>query len=325
MFVAPVVLGVALVSSASNAGAQSGTRSLQPHTTAPPSLTQLGSDLVSAQSVTTFPQSLLSELGNNLSHQSYAGGCTSAKTATAIVITSGCTFGDSTSPKIVVLFGDSLASMWQPALNWLGTTDHFRLVLVARLNCPFAALAKSAYKDPFCNQWRANAIKYINSLKPSVVIFSEKNVGSIDPTAPSASPTVFAAGIKVTMSAVHSPLKVVFLGMPYVHYDSSYSDDPGSCMAVYSTALTKCDSPVAKTLIVSRIADDTRAIHSVANTKIVTITNLVCGPKTCPVVAYDAGTPYIVFSNEFHITKWYSAELGSALGTDLKNSHVTNL
>jgi len=324
--VVPVVLLSTVVSTASIAQAQSRSHVAAPHSTVVPSLVQLHSDLISAQSLSTFPSSLMAELTNSLDHQSYSGGCTSAKTSPANVITTGCTFGQVASSKTVVLYGDSLASMWQPALDWLGTADHFKLVLVARLNCPFANIPKTAYKDAFCYQWKINAVAYINSLHPSVVIFSEKNVGSsVDLSSPSATPTVFASGVKTTLGLIHAPVKAVLLGMPYVHFDSNYADNPGPCIAIYSASLTKCDTPVAKAFVPTRLTDDTKAVHSVVNAKVVTVTNLVCGPVSCPVVAYDAGTPYIVFSNQFHITKWYAALIGSALRTDLVNSKVTGV
>ena len=295
------------------------------HTSTLPTLAQLKVDLVAAQTLSTFPSSLQPELLNNLVHQAYAGPCTSDKAADTTVIVQSCAFGQTASVQTVVLYGDSFASMWQPALSALGSADNFKLILVARLNCPFASLPKSNYKDPNCAAWKVNAVKYINTLHPSVVVFSEKNVGSIDPTSPTASVTTFATGIKTAMGQIHTAEKVVLLGMPYVHYNSSNTDDPGTCISLHQSSLTKCDTPIGNAFVAARLTADTRAVKAVSGAKVVSITPLVCGPVNCPVVAYDNGTPYIDFSNEFHISKWYSGLLGTALGTVFVNSRVTGL
>ena len=290
----------------------------------PLTLDQLTSDLVAAQNLQQFPSSLNGELTNNLISKSYAGPCMDNKTANATVATTGCTFGTLASAETVVLYGDSQAAMWQPAFAWLGTNHNFKLVLVSRRNCPFASLPSSAYKDPNCRLWKINAVKYINSLSPSIVLFVEKNVGSVDSSAPTAVPAVFAKDLTTTINLVKATKKIFFTGMPYVHYDSRTNDLPGPCISVHYKNLRLCATPIGHGFVAARVTADAAGAQA-AHATVISATPLICGPITCPVVLTNGATSYIDFSNEFHIPTWYSLLVANPLGELLVKDKVTGL
>ena len=91
------------------------------------------------------------------------------------VLSGDCTYGDTSSKKTIVLYGDSHAAQWFPALEKLADEDGFKLVNLTKSACPAAEVEKveiGAYKNADCFKWRANSIKRIKEIKPAAVIVS---------------------------------------------------------------------------------------------------------------------------------------------------------
>jgi hypothetical protein len=82
------------------------------------------------------------------------------------VISGRCTYGDPSSKKKVVVFGDSHALHWTPALLRIAERRGWRLVALLKANCTSALVNTK----PACNEWRRNSLERIRRLKPSLVI-----------------------------------------------------------------------------------------------------------------------------------------------------------
>jgi hypothetical protein len=52
------------------------------------------------------------------------------------VASEGCVYGETGSHTNVVLFGDSHAAAWFPAMELISTERHWRLVVLAKAGCP---------------------------------------------------------------------------------------------------------------------------------------------------------------------------------------------
>ncbi|MEI8287382.1 MAG: acyltransferase family protein [Actinomycetes bacterium] len=86
-----------------------------------------------------------------------------------------CTYGDTNSSKTIVLYGDSHAAQWFPALEKLAKESGFKLVSLTKSACPAPEVKKvemGAYKNADCFKWRANSLKRIHDLNPDAVILS---------------------------------------------------------------------------------------------------------------------------------------------------------
>jgi len=86
-----------------------------------------------------------------------------------------CTYGDTTSSKTIVLYGDSHAAQWFPALEKLANARRFKLISLTKSACPAPEVKKvqmGAYKNADCFKWRENTLKRIHDLKPDAVIVS---------------------------------------------------------------------------------------------------------------------------------------------------------
>jgi hypothetical protein len=86
-----------------------------------------------------------------------------------------CTYGDKGSSRKIVLFGDSHAAQWFPALEDIARDNGFELVSLTKSACPSVDIPRDdqgAYKNAECEKWRQNSIERIQGLKPVAVILS---------------------------------------------------------------------------------------------------------------------------------------------------------
>lgn len=85
-----------------------------------------------------------------------------------------CSYGPKSDRK-VILFGDSHAAQWMPALEKLAYQENFTLISLTKSACPAAAVVKvetGEYKNADCAQWRQNSIARIQATQPIAVIVS---------------------------------------------------------------------------------------------------------------------------------------------------------
>jgi peptidoglycan/LPS O-acetylase OafA/YrhL len=86
-----------------------------------------------------------------------------------------CTYGDINSKTTVVLYGDSHAAQWFPALEVLAKERGFKLVSLTKSACPSVDVPRAdqgAFKNIHCEKWRANSVARIQELRPAAVIMS---------------------------------------------------------------------------------------------------------------------------------------------------------
>ena len=86
-----------------------------------------------------------------------------------------CLYGDKDSERKIVLYGDSHAAQWFPALEKIAAAEGFALISLTKSACPAVEVSRiesGAFKNSDCDAWRKNAIKRINKLKPQAVIMS---------------------------------------------------------------------------------------------------------------------------------------------------------
>jgi len=91
------------------------------------------------------------------------------------VLSGDCTYGDKSSDKTIVLYGDSHAAQWFPALEKLANENGFKLVSLTKSACPAPEVKKvqiGAYKNRDCFKWRENSIERMKELQPAAIILS---------------------------------------------------------------------------------------------------------------------------------------------------------
>jgi peptidoglycan/LPS O-acetylase OafA/YrhL len=86
-----------------------------------------------------------------------------------------CLYGEIGSKSKIVLYGDSHAAQWFPALEELAREKGFELISLTKSACPSVDVPRNnqgAFKNSDCQKWRENSIKRIQGIKPDAVIVS---------------------------------------------------------------------------------------------------------------------------------------------------------
>lgn len=86
-----------------------------------------------------------------------------------------CTYGNRNSSRKIVLFGDSHAAQWMPALEKIAWENDLVLISLTKSSCPGPAVRKldtADYQTADCSAWRENSFQRIAEIKPEAVIVS---------------------------------------------------------------------------------------------------------------------------------------------------------
>jgi SGNH domain-containing protein len=162
-----------------------------------------------------------------------------------------CLFGDRKSPRIIVLFGDSHAQMWLPALAPVAQSAGYRLALVWMSGCPAASV--TVWDDAthanftWCNTWRASMIEKIHKLDPSLVLLASRTSDVPGANNKPTTDAAWQAGLEETITALKTTsTRVAVIGDITVF--SPHNDLP-QCLAANPTSVQQCavSNPNGKT------------------------------------------------------------------------------
>ncbi|WP_369238117.1 acyltransferase family protein [Streptomyces sp. R21] len=264
-----------------------------------------------ASSPTALPSNLALPLTEVKSSRSavYRDGCHSAYAATR---TRPCVYGDRTSSRTVVLFGDSHAAQWFPALERLATARGWRLVSLTKASCKVADVTIVADHKPYtaCDTWRADAVARIKALRPALVVVSSSDAG--DPARPAADLLgQWTAGFESTFRALGaSGARVAaLLDTPWP------KGDPIDCAARNSMQLRACAKHLPDPARDVTRSAAVRAAASASDAAVIDPASWVCAPRTgvCPVVVGNTA----VYRDDSHLSEAYAEALAPVLAPSL--------
>jgi peptidoglycan/LPS O-acetylase OafA/YrhL len=238
----------------------------------------------------------------------YADGC---HADTLVVEPLDCAYGDLDADRTMVLFGDSHAAQWFPALEQMARDTGWRLVPLTKSGCPSAEVTiynptlERAYDE--CDAWRARALERIEAAPPDLVVVANLPRHTLADGTLFDDPTAIAAwrsGLDGTLTRLEATgAEIVMIGtLPR----------PGrevpTCVAENLDDVTDCS--IARPEAVD-------SVHGVTNTELAAEhdavyldpADWVCGPDQCPVVIGR----YLVYRDRTHLTTAYSAFLAPVL------------
>ncbi|MCE9623436.1 MAG: acyltransferase [Actinomycetia bacterium] len=114
-----------------------------------------------------------------------------------------CVYGDPAGAVTIVLFGDSHAAQWMPAINLVAIENGWRLIVHTKKACPSAEIP--TIKDPNqtdCAVWRASVIASLEALHPDLVVMSGYRYQAAPGTEGRTPDQVWRDGTDLTVSKV---------------------------------------------------------------------------------------------------------------------------
>jgi peptidoglycan/LPS O-acetylase OafA/YrhL len=215
-----------------------------------------------------------------------------------------CTFGDRTGRQALVVFGDSHAMMWMPALDTYAEQVGYRLVTVQKRACPIPAVKIVSQQGPYaqCDTWRKNALEYIRVANPAAVVVAFAREG-VDFDL-----SVWLRGLQTTVRTLRSESAhvVEISNTPLLPQDPSLclsrpNADPSACTGDYSYR---------------HGADPERAVVSAAGATYIDAEPWFCFNGRCPVIIDNR----IAYRDHDHLEPQYVEDLEPLLAAELTST-----
>jgi peptidoglycan/LPS O-acetylase OafA/YrhL len=245
--------------------------------------------------------------------RSYEDGCLVGEHA---LTSPPCVYGDRRAKRTVVLFGDSHAMMYFPALDRLARRRHWRLVQVTKSGCPPPRVrvvytpSGREYRD--CDTWRDYALRRIErDERPRLVIAATSAHYTVVSDGRrldrDAGARALAAGYAPTLRRLASsvPKVAVIADPPRPPFDAP------TCVSEALEQLRRCAFRADRSLARARVV--TAGVRRVEGVRVVDPAGLLCLDGVCPSVIGDV----LVYRNTGHLTASFVETMTGWLGRRL--------
>lgn len=282
---------------------------------------EMHSLLGTSQNVTQVPDDLTPPLASAFSDVPvlYNDGCVDAYTS---VLLAPCVYGDTTASKSAVLFGDSHAAMWFPAINAAAQQFSWKLYAWTKATCPpleinlFSPDLGRTYYE--CSTWRDEILQQIAAIHPNLVILAvARHYSPIYGF--SMYDTQWMGGLVQMINEIRSlGPRVVVIGpipKPAFTVASCLSENPDNVQACQTTRGGGVDLPGMRT--------EESVVRAVGGYYVNTLWWFCSSLSVCPPIV----SGFLVYRDDNHLTATYAALLAAPLGAalDLAERGATNV
>lgn len=203
-----------------------------------------------------------------------------------------CHVGEVSSTQRLVLFGDSHAWMWLPAVTEMAWRDGWDVVPLIRFGCAPRKWFTRVGPDS-CRGWFRWAIREIQQLRPAVTLLG----GSIEEL-PSPVRAASVAGVIAAAKKLRTLGPLVVIGDP-----EGLEFNPARCVVVPHASLSSCTTtwPASALSAYDKIARAAKGM----GVGFLPTRGFVCYRRQCPAVVGHT----IAWMDNSHLTGVYTAEL----------------
>ncbi|MDO8363086.1 MAG: acyltransferase family protein [Actinomycetota bacterium] len=206
-----------------------------------------------------------------------------------------CIYGDANGSVTVVLFGDSHAAEWMPAMHQVAAENGWRLIIHTKKACPSAEIPTD--KDPNgtdCMVWRERVIALIGEMHPDLVVMSSYRYKQVGAAAGRDPDQVWKEGIDLTVSKVR-PLAdhVLLLGDTPTPIDEFVPN----CLAGNLSNVPRCMNSRDGAVRPGRLAVE-REVADTYDAAFIPTSDWLCTDTACPVIVGNT----LMYRDNSHIT-----------------------
>ncbi len=219
-----------------------------------------------------------------------------------------CTYGATGSATSVVLFGDSHATQWFPALDAIANLRNWRLIVADKSTCPpleltvYSPVLGRTYTE--CAEFRRSALDRIRAERPRIVILGVARHYSTDYHF-----TVYSdawiSGLAAMVREIRAlgPQVIVMGATPKPNLP-----DVPSCLSAHLSDTAACTTPTANAVNARGVAAERNAVQH-AGGAYIDVEPWICTPETCAVIVGNL----LVYRDDNHLTTTYVTWLTPAL------------
>ena len=224
-----------------------------------------------------------------------------------------CVYGNPDGRTRVVLYGDSHAAQWVPAMVSIANERGWRLVAMVKTQCAavdhrqWNPYEKRSY--PECDQWNAAALDRIDRERPDLVVISNSVFASLDINGRQVGsrdvPDEWNAALGETLAELRERVPNVVLIGDTPH---SKTADPASCLSAHMSNALACATPLSSAIEPARLEAEQRVATS-ERVGFIDPTAWLCPSVPCPAVLGGL----LVYRDGGHMTRTFSTALGPYL------------
>lgn len=216
----------------------------------------------------------------------------------------GCIYGDADGERIV-LFGDSHAGQWFPALLPFAEANGYTIESRTKSGCPSIS-ATTVFNDSvyrLCDEWRDAVIDRINADPPALVVIS--NYGDLILQEKGDRGAIWGEALKKTIDRIDAPA-VVIGDTP------SVGETPALCLSQNLDNAQECavDRDFA---LSSSTRKSERSAAVATGAGFIDLTDYMCNSSTCDPIIGDV----LVYRDDNHMTATFSELLSPVLAEEL--------
>jgi hypothetical protein len=222
-----------------------------------------------------------------------------------------CQFGDLSSKKIVVIFGDSNAGNWTPAFDQIFKSLGYKIDLFGFIGCTTAPVPETATSQPgfsgewkLCNTWHKTLPAAVRAVKPLAIISASSPWNTLDQTER-----------KDWVSAMKTAYTEMTIGLPktlriMMGTSPLYPQLVPYCLASYPSNVQKCSLNYKnpKSWYATLLARDVKVAQAIKGT-LIPSWQWFCKDFKCSPVILN----YLVCIDRDHTTTAYDLYLEDAL------------
>ena len=219
-----------------------------------------------------------------------------------------CVYGPPDATTTVVLFGDSHAAQWLPAIEDLAYVRNWRVVALTKSACPpvdvpvWNGPKKREYRE--CDAWRTNALARIAAEHPAIVFMAGYHVYDFfdgdTRTTVADDLTAWGAGLSRMIESVSGSAGHVIL----MADTPQLAVVPDECLGSNRDAVERCEQAKADVVDTAYAAME-QSVAAATGAQLMSLTDLICPGTTCPLIF---GTTPVYRDNQ-HMTATFSQSL----------------
>ena len=227
-----------------------------------------------------------------------------------------CVYGNPSSETTVVLFGDSHAMQWFPALDELAKERDWRLLGFSKSACPPARISvystglRREYRE--CEEWRERTLgRIVREENPDLIVTSMLNRYRAREDGKGLNRDASNAAVIEGYVSTLEELRSTGAPVAVIEDVPRPDKDVPECASQSLERLQDCAFPRSKALGEPRV--NVRAAEEIEGTSLIDPTPMICPEETCPAVIGDV----LVYRNGAHLTRTYVGTLTPWLGEQL--------
>ncbi|MCU1551755.1 MAG: putative acyltransferase [Glaciihabitans sp.] len=236
----------------------------------------------------------------------YTDGCQQTISSSKLVV---CRFGDIHSKFRMVLFGDSHAGRWFPAIKAVAESEHIRLETYTKSACKSEDVDRR-WPGPAgstCAQWRQEAIAALNKNPPNLIVLIN-HLGLSTASDTSSETAEWETGIEHSIDRL-PPASQILTIADTPEFDSA----PAACLSTHLGDASACAGPLGQVLN-AQIAAAQSAVAARTGAAYLDLNSYFCNAQKCPAIIGST----LVYADEHHLTATFTRRLAGPLDAALK-------